>query len=339
MATFIDEYFDFCNDLYEVKQNYTASDCIEILIDQIKKLEGADKEFQKAFLALSKDKFTLDYRYVPVYQVYATGRYTWDEEKKDYSSNDYVEVTLNTTTSYTQDRSFTFLEYKGIYRDCALDSFVGSERSRYYQLNIPSDLKYSIYSNNNYLSASTIQSKASSYCDSKKRNDKERCSLAECSADAFFVPVVCISYVCNGVKYSSVVNMHNGCIHYEYKLSEKSKQLGQKKYRTALCIRFATLLPGALFLLYGLYDIFFLTESIFGKIVGFILFAIPLGIIVTMQFKMEVWDNDLAYFQNAFGQSVKGGKSAMSTDIACCITAAVIYAAIAGLLYLLKSCS
>ena len=340
MATFVDEYFDFCKDLYEVRQNYSASDCIQILINQVKALEGADQDFQTAFLVLSKDSFTLDCRYVPVYRVCATGRYTWDEEKKETSSGEYVEVTLNTTTTYTQDRSFSFLEYKGIYRECALDYFVGSERSRYYELNLPSNLKHPIYSNNNYITLSTIQSKASSHCDSKKRNDKERCSLVECTTDAFFVPVVCISYVCNGVKYSSVVNMHNGHIHYEYKISEKSKQLGQQKYKTALIIRIATLVPGALFLLYGLYDTFCLSEAgVFGKILGLILFFIPLGLIFTLQVKMDVWDNDLAYFRNAFGHSTSDGKSALRTDIACCITAAVIYAAIAGLLYLLSSCS
>lgn len=276
-------------------------------------LKGADEKFLQAVRNLTNNSVSVDCRYVPVYRVIATGTYYWSNTSTEthYGTNASVDVT--TKNNYENTRTFSNFYYKSVYDSCCPNLFIGGENTRFYTLDIPSNLPYNIYNTNNYLSQKEAYSLADKMV-KKGNNVGDSYTFDGWSCEAYFVPFVCLSFTFDGVVYTTVVNMHNGRLNYQYKSSEKTNKMAEVQYQKSRKYKLWSIICSAIMLLYCLIAFFLMKKNIGWDLLLFVLSIsyITVNIIYNL---IGTRYHNLDYFKNRFAISQEKGENANETEL------------------------
>lgn len=299
-------YFEWCNDVTEVRMNYNKETCIKQLKTNLQSLEGIDKQFLQYVLSLDNSKFIHDVRYVPVYRIIAYANHQWTTESTSYGT--YTDIT--TTTDYSQDATYEKYVYRGINTVLDLSLFVGGEK--FYSLNLPSDLGYNLWNNTCLFNQAEIKSIAQKLAEDEGKKDagitKVSTVLLGYETEVFFVPVDSITYTYNNSEYFATFNLHNFRSHYNYELSKEAIRQGKlarleaKKNTTR-----STIITSVAILIYIILFIIDKNNQTFDKPWVDVLFGIGqiINAISALAHLVSLAsEND---FKNAYGRSYKEG--------------------------------
>lgn len=279
MAKINNQSFSWCKTFFEVRNNYSKSQCLQMLKDHLKTVSGADPSFKQAFLNASEMQFSFDCRYIPAYQFNISADFEWSEtntEKVDIVEKDFLDISvkngtrleITTKDKHKQRRIRTSWTATGP-ASCNVLNFIGSENQRFKELNLPSDLPYSLYSETyDVMSEEAIRRYVNSNAPEKDFGQGQTRSNITYVASAFFVPMVMITFVYQNREYMSVVNQHNGSIDCSYPISQSAindaakavkKVIPHNRIRTILLIISPIISCIWLFLVKGslLWDILF----------------------------------------------------------------------------------
>lgn len=314
--------FSWCKNFFEVRNNYSKSQCLQMLKDHLKPISGADPSFKQAFLNASEAQFTFECRYIPAYQFNISADFEWTEtntEKVDIVEKDILDISvkdgarleITTKDKHKQRRTRTSWTANSGPDSCNVLNFIGSENQRFKEMNLPSDLPYPLYSERyDVMGEEAIRRYVNSNAPEKDFGQGQTRSNITYIASAFFVPMVKITFVFQNRQYMSVVNQHNGSIHCSYPISQSATNDAAKaaqKVTPHSRIRMIILIVSPIISCIWL----FLVK---GSVVWDILFAVAMIIFEIVVLCKDI-PNSQAYWSGYYGRSKTAGDSELDNVI------------------------
>ena len=299
--------FSWCNSFAEARTNYNTQACISLTKNHIARLNGADVKFREAVAALAPNQFTVNHYYFPVYDVTAVARYTWDTTEYEKIGD----TSVTTKTKHTETQELGDYYAYGIYNSCQITQFVGSNDTRLYRVNLPSELPYPLYNSNCAFYSSDMQRQAAKLME---KNSKGRAAtLLSWNCRIIFVPIACVSFMYQGKRYTNTINMHNGKYNCEFVISQVANENATSAYNKARIFKIAYFPIAIAWIIYTLYAMFGQAGSIGWDILLLVLAGLFIG--VTFLFIRPTLKFNLAYFKGRYGVSDQAGKDALSSVV------------------------
>ena len=259
-----DNRFDWCDELIEVKRNYSNDECCNIIKNVIKSQKGADPSFVKEICSKDNASFKFGWYFFPVYSTNFRVTYNWDEEETKNKGDYKVTTTTHNTNTNTFNRDF----YKSIYNSCCPNLYVGRNDDRFYKLSHVDDLDGNIYSAASVYSQFALKEAMENYAKSEKPAIGASYLINGWSVMVFFVPMVNILYEFGGKTYNAVVNMHNGRCYVNYVVSKAVEEKSKKTFLASVIMKSASILLSLVCFLAVMYNGFWAVLFSLGLIGG-----------------------------------------------------------------------